>query len=212
RDDLAGAGAAAVHQADHWEGEVAAVALADVAGLGAVARPDRHDHAVVDEQVGNLDGLIEQAARIEAQVKDEALDADLRELAHNPLEVAVSVVREAVEADVADLVFRIDDVVPGVVGISFDADDGFVLDLAADEVELHLLAVALDDEFDLRAFFAEDLLDRVFRGHALGGNDLGRFERFAFTIDLADDRLDEVIGLHAGAIRGAVLDRRHDLQ
>jgi len=56
------------------------------------AIPDGDDHAVVHEQVGDLDGAVEQAARVVAQVEDEALDAVLGELAHDLLEFGVGVI------------------------------------------------------------------------------------------------------------------------
>src|SRR5208282_2276735 len=61
-DDLAATGAAAVDQADHREAQIAAVVLAAVGMFLADARLDGHDQAVVDEQIGDFDGALEQAA------------------------------------------------------------------------------------------------------------------------------------------------------
>src|SRR5207253_1849396 len=56
RDDLAGAGAAAVDQADHFEVQVAALVPALVLLLLADARPNADDRPLVDEHVGNRHG------------------------------------------------------------------------------------------------------------------------------------------------------------
>src|SRR5262249_29705144 len=95
REDLAAAGAAAVHHADHGEVEVAAGVPAVERLLLADPRPDRHDQAVVDEQVGDVHGAVQVTARVEAQVNDHTLDAVLGQGLHDVAQVAGGVAGEA---------------------------------------------------------------------------------------------------------------------
>src|SRR5262249_23215628 len=173
RDDFARAGAAAVDEADHREFKVAPVASAHVGGYFAVAVTDGNDQSVVDEQVGNLDGAVEQAARVEAKVEDEALDAFLGKLLHHLLEFTVGIFPELRQPDVVDFVFRIDDVIPGVFVVALVAVDAFYLDRATDEGEFDRLGgpFAVNDDLDTGTGLAEDFLDGVLGGHSLGGGD-----------------------------------------
>src|SRR5262249_26695190 len=65
RDDLAGAGAHAVDQADHREAQLAAARDALHAVLQPQPRPTHaDDRPLVDEQVADLPGALQQAARV----------------------------------------------------------------------------------------------------------------------------------------------------
>src|SRR5262249_26518099 len=55
-DNLAAAGAVPVNKADHREVQITTFMVADIGFLVTDARPDRDDQAVVDEQVGHVDG------------------------------------------------------------------------------------------------------------------------------------------------------------
>src|ERR1700722_13191291 len=151
RDNFAGARTGAVDEADHRKLDVAAVRLAEVGSLGAVARPDRDDQPILNEQVRDLDGAVEQTAGVEAQAKEESFDAGLAQLPHGVFQVAGGIFRELSQTDIADLVLGIDDVVPGIVGIALVAQNAFDLDPATKQVEFDRLldAFTFDDELDL---------------------------------------------------------------
>src|SRR5579871_2487467 len=201
--DLAAAGAVAVDQAHHREVEQAVFVLALVLRLPPHPWLDGNDQAVVDEDVRDVHRAGEQPARVEAQVEDEALDAAVFEQAvQGRLEVVLGVPRELGQADIADAALRVDDIIPRVVGVALDAQDGFHLHLAALDLELQGLvdALALDRDLDGRAGPARDLLHRLVDRQALRG-DLFRFvQRLALVVDDARDLRDHVAGLDAGVI------------
>ena len=130
-DDLGSRGRTAVDQHDDR------LAVGEVAGLGVealrlvgVAAAGRDDFALVEEGVGHRDRLIEQAARIVAQVDDVALDlvgADLGlELVDGGLQPVEGLLAERGDADVADVAF----------GARAHRLDG---DLGADELDVERL-------------------------------------------------------------------------
>src|SRR5205823_3934337 len=109
RHDLAAAGTQAVDHADHGEVEQTAFTEASEPGLAPDARPDRHNQPIIDEQVGDLDGRVEQTARIETQVEHEALDTLLlRQLLHHGRHVPETVALERGQTHVGDLVLVVD--------------------------------------------------------------------------------------------------------
>src|SRR5262249_5939419 len=155
-NNLAAAGALAIHQADHREVEQAAVVLAVHRIFATDARPDGDDQAVVDEQVGDVAGHVEQTTWIETQVEDEALEPCLGEGLHHLFHVLVRVPLKLGEANVADLVFRIDVEVPLAVVLALDTEyrlDGYPGPNQL-EIERHRCAFPLDGQLDLGAFLA----------------------------------------------------------
>src|SRR5207244_826957 len=104
RDDLRGAGASTVHQHDHRAvgprtGRVREVLLLLV--LEPAVGVD--DEAGVEEEVRHLDRLGQEAARIVAQIEDQALEASrlLVQVLERPLEVVVGALLELRHAHVA---------------------------------------------------------------------------------------------------------------
>ena len=75
-DDLSGGGGVAVDEDDDGilGSFFAARGAIDLVGEGAAALGD-DDLALLEELVGHVDGFVEQAAGIAAQVEDEAVDA-----------------------------------------------------------------------------------------------------------------------------------------
>src|SRR5690606_23334049 len=74
-DDLRGRGGTAVDQHDDRlaAGKIARRRVVAV-GIARIAAPGRDDLARIEEGVRHLDGLIEEASRVVAQVEDESLD------------------------------------------------------------------------------------------------------------------------------------------
>ena len=143
RDDLRRRGRTAVDQ--HHErlaaGEVAARPRVD--SLGFVRRPaaGRHDLALVDEGIDDVDRLVEQAARVVAQIKDVALELvrrDFRmEFVHRRLQAVGRLLGELGDADVADVAVL--DMGANRLDPNQVANEGEVLDLllrAANDLEL----------------------------------------------------------------------------
>src|SRR2546426_7998385 len=191
RDDLRGAGAPAVHQHDHREVGPRAGLVREVL-LFLVLEPavGVDDEARVEEEVGHLDRLGEEAARIVAQVEDQALEPArlLVEALERPLEVVVGALLELRHAHVA---------VALVEHLRLDALDLDDLARQRDVEELgHVLA--LQGERHLGLLRAAHLLDRVHQRQVLG--------------ELALDLQDLIAGLDPGAVGGRVLDGRDDGQ
>src|SRR6185312_12870141 len=144
RDDLGRRSRAAVDQDDER------FALDQVAGpriealrLVGVAAARRHDLALLQEGVGDRDGLIEQAAGIVAQVEDIALELVLRhlrlDLGDALLQALGGLLVELRQADVAD-----------VLALDVPARRAHADDVAVDrDLERLLGALAHDSEPDL---------------------------------------------------------------
>ena len=147
-----------------------------------------HDFAAVEEVVRHRDGLVEEAARIVAQVKHDALEilAELvLELDHRRLDAVVGLLAERGDADVAD-------VVEGLRAHRLNLDGG--------ALQAHLerlLLAAPYRELDGRIHRPAHLLDRLLERHALDG----------FVVELDD----EIARLEARFRRRRVVDRRDDL-
>ena len=74
--DLGGRGRGAVDQHHHGEAEPGPAAVRHLAvHLLARLAHGAHDEPVGDEAIGDFHALVEQAARVAAQVEDDALDA-----------------------------------------------------------------------------------------------------------------------------------------
>ena len=97
----------------------------------AYARLNFHDKTVIDKQIRYLHGAIEQAARVETQVKHQPLDPLFRCVFENALEIPRRVLRELSQVDVGDLVGRIEVVIPAIVLLPANAENGLDLDAAA---------------------------------------------------------------------------------
>ena len=160
-DDFRGRGRAAIDQHDHRlaVGEVAGVGVVAL-GLVGVAAAGRDDLAALEEGVGDGDRLVEEAARIVAQVDDVALDlvlADRRlQLVDRRLEAVEGLFVEGGDADVADRVLL----------ARAHRLDG---DLLADQLDVERLVDVrpLDRQRDRRVDAAAHLVDRVVEGQAL---------------------------------------------
>src|SRR5262245_40638346 len=191
RHDFRGRGRAAVDQHDDRLvlGEIACARVEPLGFLG-VAAARRHDLALLQERVGDRDRLIEQSARVVAQVDDEALEliAGLGgEVGDRLLQALGSLLVELGDADKADVV-------------AFEARAHRAhLDARAGDRDLDRLVLALahDLEFDLGVFRAAHLLDRL-----IGGGPLHR---------LVVEMRDNVVGHDAGLRRRRLVDRGHDL-
>src|SRR5579875_1224515 len=175
-----------------------------------IAFADADDHSVIDEQIGDIVSDIKQAARIETQIEDEALDAGLLQILHNPVHIAVAVPRELGQPDVGDLVLGVDHVVPAIVGLASEAENRLDIDVAARQVEVDRLghAFALHGQTDFGAGLAGDLLDGLVELHPLGREDLRRIERLTLAIDLTGDGGNKVAGLDASFVGRTVFNRR----
>ena len=202
-DDFGGRRGAAVDQHDHRhlldarrkvpEGILAAARVVLAARREAHLRFGRPPVGVDDENVlrqergRHGDRLVQQAARIAAQVEHEAGQvARLVHVLQRLGEILGGAVLELAHTDVADA---------GLDRLRADALD---VDFLAREAERegHLDVLAHDRQHDHRARLAAHLLDGLGERDAAGGE----------IVDLDD----EVAGLDAGAERGRVLDRRHD--
>ena len=159
-------------------------------GFLGVAAAGRDDLALLQERVRDRDRLVEQAARIVAQIDDKALElvAGLgREVGDRLLQAVGGLLVELGDADVADIV-------------AFDAraHRAHADDVARDRhLDRLVLALAHDLELDLGVHRAAHLLDRLIEGEAL----------HRLVVEMGDD----VVGHDAGLGRRRVVDRRHHL-
>ncbi len=192
RHDLGGRGGAAVDQHHHR------LAAGQVAGLGLVAihvlrvaAAGGDDLARFEEGVGDRHRLVEQPARIVAQVEH----------------IALHVVRAA------HLLLHLQDallqVLEGLLGELGHAQHAHIaldpalgrgdLDVGAGDHDVEGLvgAFAHDGDGDVRADRPAHLVHRVREGQA----------QHALAVDMGD----EVVGLDPGLGRGGVVDRRHHL-
>ena len=104
-DDLAGRGAAAVLQHDHRVVRLGAFGARQLAlGLLRIVRRRGHDRAARQEDVGDAHRLLQQAARVVAQVEHDALQVLLVQLGQRRLDVVAGVALEIRHAHVADAV------------------------------------------------------------------------------------------------------------
>src|SRR5215204_7058843 len=150
---------------------------AEALGFFGVAAARRDDLAPLQERVRYRDRLIEQTARIVAQIDDEALQLVRRDLGlqigDRLLQVLGGLLVDLGDADVADVVLR-----PRAHGPHAD-------DVARDRyLDRLVLALAHDGELDLSGYRAAHLLDRLVQGETL----------HVLFVDLGDD----VVGHDAG--------------
>src|SRR6266487_1876964 len=191
RHDFGGRGRAAIDQHNDRLvlDEVARARIEPLRFLGGAAAR-RHDLALLQERVGDRDRLIEQSARIVAQVDNEALElvAGLGgEVGDRFLEALGGLLVELGDADKADVV-------------AFEARAHRAhLDARAGDGDLDRLVLALahDLEFDLGVLRAAHLLDRLVEGEPL----------HRLVVEMRDD----VVGHDAGLGRGGFVDRGHNL-
>ena len=169
--DLRGARAVARGQDHEGHLRVGALGLGDVVGLVAAGAAAGEDHhlALLQEQVRDREGLVEQAAGVVADVEDHRGGPALHELLHRLLELALAVgslagpagggLVEVLQAHVAHALAGHEGVGHGVQG------DG-----VADDRELEGLVVALAHDGDAhgRALGAAQALHRVVDAHAPG--------------------------------------------
>src|SRR5262249_39801324 len=161
RHDFGGRGRAAIDQHDDWLvlGEIARPRTEPLGLLGGSAAR-RYDFALLQERGGDRDRLIEQSARIVAQVDDEALELVARlggEVGDRFLEALGGLLVELGDADKTDVV-------------AFEARAHRAhLDARAGDGDLDRLVLPLahDLEFDLGALRAAHLLDRLVEGEPL---------------------------------------------
>src|SRR5262249_17296257 len=78
--DLAAAGTHAINQANHREFAEGFLRILDIFRVGSLwprtgTRLDCHDQSIVNEHIADFDRTGQQSTRIEAQVKDEAIDS-----------------------------------------------------------------------------------------------------------------------------------------
>ena len=105
RENLAGRGRAFVDEDDEFAGGVKSVFLAPPFLTRRVYAFGEDDEFVFGEElVDELDGGVEVAARVAAQVEDERLHALCLQLGESLHELLVRLLREAVKLDVADMV------------------------------------------------------------------------------------------------------------
>src|SRR6266498_1521961 len=161
RHDFRGRGRAAVDQHDDRLvlGEVARARIEPLGFLGGAAAR-RYDLALLQERIGDRNRLVEQSARIVAQVDDEALElvAGLGgEVGDRFLEALGGLLVELGDADKAD-----------VVAFEARAHRAHLNARAGDgDLDRLVLALAHDLEFDLGVLRAAHLLDRLVEGEPL---------------------------------------------
>ena len=177
-DDLAGRGGAAIDQHRHRKtgGDVAGARVVALRILAAPAA-GRHDLALVEKRVRHRDRLIEQAARIVAQIEDhpDQLVAGL----------LLQVLHRVVEADIGLLVEGRDPDIADIVALEMGADR-LDLDRRAGQLDVEgLLPFAPDRQLDLAVDEAAHLLDRLGQRHPL--------DRVAVEMG------DQIAGLQPGA-------------
>ena len=161
----------------------------EFAGGFFLAAAHGDDDALVQERVGDADGLIQQPAGVVAQVEDDALDGALALGVGQGVEQLLrGAFAEAGEADpvVAGLEFA---------GLHADERDGVALD-----AQVHgLLGVAVQDgQHHFGALGAADMRDGFLKRH--------------FQRGLAAHGEDDVAGLHAALVGGRIFDGGHDGQ
>src|ERR1700704_4022757 len=190
--DLGGRSRAAVDQDDQRLalGEVAG-ARVEALGLLRVAAAGRYDLAALQEGVGDRDRLIQQPARIVAQIDDIALELLGRNLRRDVgdrlLEAVGGLLVERRDADVTD-----------VFALDLRAHRAHPDDVAHDRhLERLVEALAHDLEADLGVDLAAHLFDGLIEGEALDG----------FVVEMGDD----VAGANARLGGRSLVDRRHDL-
>ena len=189
--DLRGRSGAAVDQ-DHNRQAFGQITGAGVVALGILFDPAarRHDLAALQEGIGDGDGLVQQSARVVAQVEDETdqLVAQLLlDLGHRGFNARCRLLGEAGDPDIADAA------VLDAVAHRLDPDD-----VTRDRDLEGFLVATLDGQLDVRADRTAHALDRLVEGQAE--------DRLRIQLD------DQVTGLDAGAERRGVVDRRdhHD--
>jgi len=163
----------------------------DLVGEGAAALGD-DDLALLEELVGDIDGLVEQAAGVVAEIDDEAVQgAGGLEVVQGVAHLAAGGLHEVGDVDVADAGLEQEGEIDGVAG-----------NLVAHEVEGEraVMALALDGDQDVCSF-----------GPLEHGGDGGGVEAIGA---LAVDREDEVSGTDSGLEGGRALERgkHHDVQ
>ncbi len=151
--------------------------------------PGRDDLALVEKGVGNRDGLVEQTARIVAQVDDDA-DHGVADLflqrVQLTLEFLFGLLTELVDADVGDIALEV------------AADRADLDDRTGDrDVEILIDVGPMDGEHDVCSDQPAHAVDR-----------LG--QRKAEHL-LAVEMGDQVTRLQPGLESRRVVDRRHDL-
>ena len=144
-DDLSGGGGVAVDQDD--DGVLVGAGFAvggavDLVGEGAAALGD-DDLALLEKLVGDIDGLVEQAAGVVAQIEDEAVQgAGGLEVVERVAHLAAGGLHEVGDVDVAD------------AGLEQEGDiDGVAGNLVAHQVEGErpVMALALHGDHDVGA-------------------------------------------------------------
>src|SRR5574341_117645 len=186
--NLRGAGRAAVDQDHHGPSGVAVAVLgreAEILVLEASLRVD-DELPLVQEHVGHRHRLVQQAARVVAQIQDQGGGAALPGLLHRLLQVLGRPLLERGEPDVIQALPQV-----------FVAD-ALDLDGLADQGDVEGLRPPLPEDADghLGSLGPAELAHRVHQGHVLGG----------LVLDLDD----AVTGLDAGAIRRRAVDGGDD--
>jgi hypothetical protein len=188
-DDLGGAGRALIDQDD--QGEVLVLAVGEGPELPVVGRvaPLHGDdeRASRQEQVRDLDRRAQGPARVQAQVEDEVLHAQVLELGERVLELARRLLAEVPDVDIPDAPVEEERV-----------RDAQERDLLAGEGQVERLVGAVADEGDgdIGPLLAPELLHGV----------VARQRPGRFAVDLGDD----VAGLDAHAVGRPALDRGDD--
>jgi len=189
RHNFRGAGAAAIRQRHHRNVQVIARFRGTVILVGIRHAPARvHDHrAARQEPVGDLDRLIQRAARIVPQIEDQPLHALTLQRAQRLPEFLIRVLAELGETDVASL--RVD---------HERGRDRRNVNLVSDDRKIDQLieAAALQRNANRRALRPAKLSHRIVAGPALR----------LFAFDLPDD----VAAPQALLICGRAFKQRHD--
>ena len=176
-----------------------ALALGDVARLVAPRAPAGEDHhlPLLQEEVGHRERLVEQPARVVADVEDQRRGALVQQVPQRLLQLALAVLAVAGAAG-GGLVEVLQADVAGVGAGHEVVGHRVQRDLVAEHRELQRLVVVLPHHRDVhrRALGAAQPLHRVVDAHAAG----------VLALDLAD----HVAGADAQAVGGRALERRDD--
>jgi hypothetical protein len=178
RNDFRGRSRPAVHQ--HHDGVIAA-AVAMIGGIdllrGGTATLRYHHLTLAQKVVGYIDGLVQQTARVFAQIHHQALDAVLAQVLEGVVHLPHGIVAEAQNLEISDSRFEPEG------GLHAGADD-----ILADHFERDRLGHAFAPHRDLDRAAAVPLQQIDYFG---GGEPVGGF---------AVHRNDGVAGANAGAI------------
>ena len=113
-----------VHQHDHREPRQRAGGVGGFHIFGTIAAFGGDDRAFADEQIDDVDGLIELAAGVPAQIEDQAGHSFLEKIGERVVDIGEGGGRELSEAQIGDFGIVADVPVPASILVALIAFDG----------------------------------------------------------------------------------------